>query len=144
MLALFNVCTFYSGDLLLGPQEVRLVVVWSSLVLVLVLVLLDEFCLFCAAALFMKKTTLLSIKYGYVRIARAQRCRGKVRSENSLKCVFGKRLKLKIISLFSLFLLSFMGPTALLVLFMGPTVLFQLTFTFIYSTFSNNFSVLAK
>ena len=29
-------------------------------------------------------------------------------------------------------------------LFMNPTVLFQLTFTFIYNTFSNNFLVLAK
>ena len=31
-----------------------------------------------------------------------------------------------------------------LVLFMSPTVLFQLTFTFIYSTFSKKFSVSAK
>ena len=31
-----------------------------------------------------------------------------------------------------------------LVLFMGLTILFQLIFTFIYSTFSNNFSVSAK
>ena len=31
-----------------------------------------------------------------------------------------------------------------LVLFMGPTILFQLTFSFIYSTFSNKFSVSAK
>ena len=31
-----------------------------------------------------------------------------------------------------------------LVLFMGSTVLFQLTFTFIYNTFSNNFSISAK
>ena len=30
------------------------------------------------------------------------------------------------------------------VLFMGPTVLFQLTFTFIYSTFNNKFSILTK
>ena len=57
------------------------------------LVLLDEFCLFCATALFMKNTTtLLSIKYGYVRITGEQRRRGKVRSEmtkskiNSLNC----------------------------------------------------------
>ena len=27
---------------------------------------------------------------------------------------------------------------------MNPTILFQLTFTFIYSIFNNNFSVLAK
>ena len=76
-----KVCPFYPGDLLLGPQELRLVSVWSSLVSVSVseLVLLDEFCLFCATALFMKKTTtLLSIKYGYVRITRAQRRREKV------------------------------------------------------------------
>ena len=31
-----------------------------------------------------------------------------------------------------------------LALFMGPIVLFQLTFTFIYSTFSNNFSISTK
>ena len=88
-----KVCPFYPGDLLLGPQELRLVSVWSSLVSVSELVLLDEFCLFCATALFMKNTTtLLSIKYGYVRITGEQRRRGKVRSEmtkskiNSLNC----------------------------------------------------------
>ena len=37
-----------------------------------------------------------------------------------------------------------MGPTALFDIIHDPTVLFQLTFTFIYSTFSNNFSVSAK
>ena len=31
-----------------------------------------------------------------------------------------------------------------LVIFMGPTVLFQLTFTFIYSTFSKKFSISTK
>jgi len=40
------------------------------------------------------------------------------------------------------------GPTVLfmhfLVLFMSPIVLFQLIFTFIYSTFNNKFSVLVK
>ena len=45
---------------------------------------------------------------------------------------------MKIISLFNLFLLLFMGPTALLALFMGPTILFQLTFIFIYSTFNRS------
>ena len=48
---------------------------------------------------------------------------------NHTECAFGFKWKMKNISLFSLFLL----------LLMGPTVLFQLTFTFIYSTFSNNF-----
>ena len=72
---------------------------------------------------------------------------------------------MKIILLFSLFLLLFMGLTALfgtirspivlfLVLFMDPTalfgtirghiVLFQLTFIFIYSIFNNNFLLSAK
>ena len=51
-----------------------------------------------------------------------------------IECVFELGLKIKIISLFNLFLL----------LFMSPIILFQLTFTFIYSTFSNNFSVSAK
>ena len=50
----------------------------------------------------------------------------------------------KLILLFSLFLLLFMGSTTLLLLFMGLIVLFQLTFTFIYSTFSKKFSVLVK
>ena len=36
------------------------------------------------------------------------------------------------------------APLHFLVLFMGLTVLFQLTFTFIYNTFSKKFSVLAK
>ena len=34
-----------------------------------------------------------------------------------------------------------MGFTALLVLFMGPTVLFQLIFTFVFSTFSKKFLI---
>ena len=84
-----KVCPFYLRDLLLGPQELRLVAVWSTLVLVL----LDEFCLFCSKALLMRKiTTLLSIQYSYVRITRANRRRGKERSEmtkskiNSVNC----------------------------------------------------------
>ena len=46
--------------------------------------------------------------------------------------------------LFMHFLVLFMGPRHFLVLFMGPTILFQLIFTFIYNTFSNKFSILAK
>ena len=42
-----KVCPFYPGDLLLGPQELRLVAVWSSLVSVSELVVLDEFSLLC-------------------------------------------------------------------------------------------------
>ena len=45
---------------------------------------------------------------------------------------------------FSLFLLLFIGPTALLVLFMGLTVLFQLAFNFIYNTYSKKISVSAN
>ena len=73
-------------------------------------------------------------------------------------------LKSQLILPFSLFLLLFMSLTALfgtihgsyctfwyyswvplhfLVLFMGPILLFQLIFTFIYSTFNKKFSVLA-
>ena len=52
---------------------------------------------------------------------------------------------MKIISLFSLFLLLFMGHTALFDIIYGvSTVLFQLIFTFIYNTFNNNFSVSTK
>ena len=36
------------------------------------------------------------------------------------------------------------APLQFLLLFMSLTVLFQLTFTFIYITFDNKFSVLAK
>jgi len=48
---------------------------------------------------------------------------------------------MKIISLLSLFLLLFMSLTALFGTIHEITVLFQLTFTSIYSTLSNNFSV---
>ena len=61
------------------------------------------------------------------------------------KCAFGLGLKIKIISLFSLFLLLFMDLTLhFLTLFIGPTILFQLIFTFICDTFSNEFSVSTK
>ena len=53
-------------------------------------------------------------------------------------------MKKKIISLFSLFLLLFIGSTALFDTIYSPTVLFHLTFTFIYSIFNNKFSVSAK
>ena len=65
-------------------------------------------------------------------------------SKRTLKCVFGSILKNQLILLFSLFLLLFMGLTTPLVLFMSHTVLFQLIFTFIYSTFSKKFSVSSK
>ena len=46
------------------------------------------------------------------------------------------------------FVEKIMGPTVLfvhfLILFIGHTVLFQLTFTFIHSTFDNKFSVSVK
>ena len=51
---------------------------------------------------------------------------------------------MKIILLFSLFLLLFMELTSLFDTIYGPTVLFQLIFSFIYSTFSNNFSISVK
>ena len=60
------------------------------------------------------------------------------------KYAFGLGCKIKIILLFNLFLLLFMVLLYFLVLFIGSTVLFQLNFTFIYNTFSNKFSVLAK
>ena len=60
------------------------------------------------------------------------------------KCAFGLELKIKIISLFSLFLLLFIGPTALFGTIHGFHCTISLTFTSIYSTFSNNFSVLVK
>ena len=53
-------------------------------------------------------------------------------------------MKIKIILLFNLFLLLFMGLLHFFVLFVSSAVLFQLIFTFIYSIFSNKFSVLAK
>ena len=44
----------------------------------------------------------------------------------------------------SLFLLLLMNLLHFLVLFIGSTILFHLTFTFIYSTFSNKFSISKK
>ena len=52
------------------------------------------------------------------------------------KYVFDFNLKSQFILLFNLFLLLFMGSLQFLVQFIGSTVLFQLTFTFIYKTFS--------
>ena len=55
-------------------------------------------------------------------------------SQTYPQCVFGSSLKSQFILLFSLFLLLFIGSTALFILFIGLIILFQLTFTFIYST----------
>ena len=57
---------------------------------------------------------------------------------------FGISLKSQFFLLFSLFLLLFMDLIVLLVLFMGPTILFQLPFSFIYSTFNKKFLVSTK
>ena len=51
---------------------------------------------------------------------------------------------MKIIILFCLFFLLFIGFTVLFSTINNPAVLFQLIFTFIYSTFNNNFLVSAK
>ena len=67
-----------------------------------------------------------------------------ISTQMGTKYSFGKNYFCQIILQFSLFLLLFMGPTALVILFMGPTILFQLTFTFIYSTFSKKNSILTK
>ena len=53
-----------------------------------------------------------------------------------IKYVFDFNLKSQLILLYNLFLLLFMGPLQFLIQFIGSTVLFQLTFTFIYKTFS--------
>ena len=58
--------------------------------------------------------------------------------------MFGMDEICQLVLLFSLFLLLFMDPTVLFILFMGSIVLFQLIFTFIYSTFSKKFSVSVK
>ena len=55
-----------------------------------------------------------------------------------LVCVW-KKLKNQLILLFSCFFYYLWAPLHFLVLFMDPTVLFQLTFTFIYSTFNKKF-----
>ena len=61
-----------------------------------------------------------------------------------IKCAFDIGLKSQLFLLFSLFLLLFMVLLYFLVLFMNPIVLFQLSFNFIYSTFSKKFLVLIK
>ena len=58
-----------------------------------------------------------------------------LRDKKSLiKCAFSSSLKSQLILLFSLFFL--LGLLHFLILFMGLTILFQLIFTFTYSTFS--------
>ena len=56
----------------------------------------------------------------------------------------GKDYFCQPILLFSLFSLLFMDPLHFLVLFTSLTVPFQITFTFIYSTFSKKNSILVK
>ena len=62
------------------------------------------------------------------------------------KMTKNKTLYVRFYSLFfvSLFLLLFMSPTALFSTIMSLTILFQLTFTFIYNTFSKKISVSTK
>ena len=63
------------------------------------------------------------------------------------KHVFGKKLKSQLILLFNSFFLLFMGPTALFCIIHRSycTIsLFQLIFTFIYSTFSKKISISIK
>ena len=61
-----------------------------------------------------------------------------------IRCAFGLEWKIKIILLFSLFLLLFTSLTTFFGIIHGSTVLFQLTFSFIYRTFNNKFSVSGK
>ena len=55
-----------------------------------------------------------------------------------------KNEKLKLFHYSAYFYYYSWAPLHFLVLFMSSIVLFQLTFTFIYSTFSNNFSISVK
>ena len=63
---------------------------------------------------------------------------------SEILCAFGSKLKSQVILLFSLFLLLFIISLHFLVLFMDLIILFQLTFTFTYSTFNKKISVSAK
>ena len=59
-------------------------------------------------------------------------------------CPFGKDYICQFILLFNLFLLLFMGLNALFGTIHEFIVLFQLIFTFIYSTFNKKISASAK
>ena len=69
---------------------------------------------------------------------------GKCCVQTLTKPSFGYQWKMKIISLFSLFFCYLSVTLHFLVLFIGFIILFQLTFIFIYSIFSNKFLVLVK
>ena len=60
-----------------------------------------------------------------------------------LVCIWQK-LKSQFILLFNLFLLLLIDPAALFGTIHGSHCTIQLTYTFIYSTFSKKFSVLTK
>ena len=64
-------------------------------------------------------------------------------AEVYLVCVWLK-IKSQFILLFTLFLVLFIRLTVLFSTIHGPTILFELTFAFIYNTFSKKFSVLTK
>ena len=63
---------------------------------------------------------------------------------NDIMPPFELKWKIKIILLYNLFLLLFINLTVFFGIIYGSIVLFQLTFTFIYSTFNNKFLVSAK
>ena len=64
-------------------------------------------------------------------------------AEVYLVCVWLK-IKSQFILLFTLFLVLFIKLTVLFSTIHGLTILFELTFVFIYSTFSKKFSVSTK
>ena len=83
----------------------------------------------------------IKIKWNESRLEQIDRCLGT--STRTLSVHLDKDEKLKLFH-YSTYFCYYLYMLHFLALFMKPTVLFQLTLTFIYSTFSNNFSILTK
>ena len=69
-----------------------------------------------------------------------------IKNKNKIQIMvlFGSKLKTNLFYYSTYFCYYLQAPLHFSVLFMGSTVLFQLTFTFIYSTFSKKISVSTK
>ena len=80
---------------------------------------------------------IISLSLGYFKLRSPLKSICKVR----ISLHFGTEKKWKLFQYLAYFCYYLWAPLHFLALFMDLTVLFQLTFTFIYSTFNNNFLV---
>ena len=92
--------------------------------------------------LFMDFTVLFQLLFSFIYSTFSKKI-DKLFPNEHLGCVY-HQLKKLVFLLFSLFLLLFMDLLHFLILFLDFTILFQLSFSFNYSTFNKKFSISVK